>query len=372
MLALTREIYYSKEMEVAQGREKVARRRTPSRLKKLGVAALTGIIGAPTSIASFVALDSAVTAITEPYIAPGVTRISSAEQCSDAEAVVVTLSSMGMNVAAYTGNNIKSTVEARGGCVLATDYGNAYGADSQTILSHKVTEAIENLSDVEGNSRGQPYKIVLHGQSFGGIAALDLWQSDAFERAREKGMIVDGGLIMESTPSGPESVHGGIAMSAVMEASKLGIPVGKRTLGIINSFEALNDPNRDPLNKKTWDDVDINTKKTSPLLIRDQLTRISQGAQVVDIDAPVIYIGSPGDRVVDTVKAAQVFSSKIGHEAIAIYTITPQEGSNNHAGGWLIEELPNYKAAYRGAYNETIGSPRIVQNCKTARYRRCV
>ena len=311
---------------------------------RLGRRVVGGIGAAALGLVAFVGIDSAVTNALEPDIAPGVTRISGEEECRRSKAVYFTMSSMGLPIAQYTGGNVRELVEKHGGCVMATSYGTSYNERTQAVLTDSMLQAVREVTPP-----GRSKEIFIHAQSFGIYPARAALMSDQFKAAEAAGKVSKGAFIIESSPSGKESVKNPIGL-AMIELSERGVRIGKGTLAVINIGGALGRQD-DMLSKRTWEDIGINTMATSTKLMGDQMERIGTGLTAGEIGMPMYYLGSDLDAVVKIDTAIEQIQA-VENTTVKLYAIKPLPGSYNHGGAWLHTE---YRAAgYEDALQDVL------------------
>lgn len=315
----------------------MAERQQSSNYERMGGIARRVALGMGVGAVSLVALmgvDSAITNALEPNIAPGVTRISSEQDCLKSKAVYFTMSSMGLPIAQYTAANVEPLVNKHGGCVMATSYGTSYNEHTQEMLTDEMLQAVRLVTP-----EGQSKQIFIHAQSFGVYPARAALMSYQFKEAEAKGEITKGAFIIESSPSGKDSIKDPLGL-AMIELSERGVRIGKGTLAVFNIGGALG-RNDDMLAAKTWNDISINTMATSTKLMGDQMERVGTGLTAGEIGMPMYYIGSEFDAVVKTDIAKQQME-QLEQANIELFSITPLQDSYNHGGSWLDYE---YKSA---------------------------
>lgn len=315
----------------------MSRRRNARIAKALGVTVISPL--------ALFGIDAAVTLALEPNIAPGVTRISTEEQCKSADAVYFIISSMGPPTAQHTANNVREIVEQHNGCVMATSYGTSYNGETQAILNDEMLKAVRAVTLPGGKAK----KVIMHTQSFGIFAGRAALMSDEFRAAEEAGEINKAALIAESSPSGKESIKDPLARTMI-DLSQHGVRIGKGALWLFDVMSAAKNGDN-MLSGKTWDDLSAKTAETSPRLVGDQLKYIADGLADGATNVPIYYFGSKDDQVVSVDVAKNNIQAKENTE-VAFHQIKTLPGSYNHAGGWLRTEYE--EAGYEDGIKEVL------------------
>lgn len=306
---------------------------------------------------SFLVWDSIDTNANEPFIGPKMHWVDKgnadipAQSCVGAKAIAITGSSMGMDVAGYMGRNIVNEANKHNACVLAIEMGTYY-TDS---MPHEIAQEIVNYVDAV-NAPGYTMPVLFWGES---------WGSNMLQRVindkvlKEAGNIDVVGLVMESAPSGEESVNPFFARP-LLELSKLGLKPGRRTLGALGMIGmfATKDDATTSLSKRI-EVAKINNDKTSPRLFNDAARDIAINGSPIPLDntdnaEPIFAIKWAGDIVVNEEIAIPAIRSRANGPFTVITISGDDRVPGNHAGCWLSLYQQKCESVMAGILDDTL------------------
>lgn len=303
-------------------------RKGPSRSGKLarwvGAAAAVAVTGA----GSFVVWDSWETGKTEPYNDPKLVQITESSKpeeipalsCEDAEGMLVTGSSMGLQISTFMGKNAVELANKYDLCVVAIEMGTYYTND---MPHHIASDIVQKVNESKPN--GEKMNMVFWGESWG----TNMMQRVLNDKAIKEADNIDvKGFIIESAPSGMNSAHGFFAKE-ILELNKRQFKLGRRTLGLIGAGGmVLQYGGRSDMAEffnVHLKDAQINNEKTSPRLVGDQGGDIAVNGfpfpvNEGDNQVPVHAFLWEGDVVVDNKVAMEEIGSRL-HGGLSVYNI---------------------------------------------------
>lgn len=269
--------------------------------------------------------------------------------CKDAEFVAVHLSSTGKDIAEYQASNNQQAIEQAGGAILLTGY------DTKGDIAEFRDHLDETLAECARPDR--PYvPVIFNGVSLGGKYAQ--WIANA---RLHNGIPL--AIIMESTPTGPDSLRDKgaqtlIAVSNVAPspipmtkglvfANALGTEVSRRGTGIFTSKYAM-------------PDVVASTKETNAKTLTWQIVANAQPWPIAvrpgDNTVPIEYIYSDGDYVVDTT-VARAQLKLFTRAEVTEHRISREESwpeAPSHGDGWRNDatNAVEYRTVYTSIYQK--------------------
>lgn len=315
---------------------------------RLGVGALTSCV----VLAGGVVADSVHSGATEPYIAPKIVAVEKgnndipALDCEDADTMVLMSSSMGMDIAGYMGRNIVEIANGHNACVRQLEMGTYY----DDHLVHQIAQDIRQAVN-EAKPHGEKMNLMVWAESWG----TNLMQRVLNELLREGTENIEiRGFIIESPPSGEESVNGLLAKGMLGVSRATGFKFGKYTLGVAGSAGMVWQYwGREDIAQTLSQRVPVaweNNEKTSPRLVGDQTNDIAvngypRAEQPTDNTTPVFAVFWVGDPVVNNEVAEPEIRSRL--KAPMEKYVIDSEGMAlvNHAGCWAGWPLWDKKCA---------------------------
>lgn len=317
--------------------EQTGERRHDRRAKKIGAAVLATVVSLPI-------IDSIVTGVSEPFLQPHVEMVRSYDalgrqtslDCRDADSIVLTASSMGLQVSDFMGANIAKDASEHRACVMKIDMGTYY---DQEIPERVAEEIISSVKESEIAAE-QPIPTVFWGESWGTNLIQRTLNTETIKRSN---LVEPVGFIAESGPSGMESVRGG-AGKLVIELNKLGFKPGRETLGAIGLAGMImqygGSSNINEMFSVHFPDARKNNDATSPRLVGDQgkdigVNGFPRPRDKSDNTVPVYSIAWQGDPVVDNEIATREIKSRL-NAPLKTYEISGLS-TLNHAACWVKE-----------------------------------
>lgn len=292
-------------------------------------------------------LDLARTLITEPERTSAMIWSGNID-CQDAEFVAVHLSSTGKDIAQWQAANNQAAIENAGGAILVTRY------DTKGDVGEFRNHLDETLAQCARPDR--PYiPVILNGVSLGGKYAQ--WVTNA----RLKNGIVMA-IIMESTPTGPDSLQSGITRSFIKTASSgTAIPATKGLVFINALSTELDRRGMDIFtNEYAIPDVLASTEQTNAKTLTWQFVANAQPWPIAvrpgDNSVPIEYIYSDGDNVVDTT-VARAQLKLFTRAEVTEHRISREESwpeAPSHGDGWRRDATnwAEYRTTYTNIYQK--------------------
>lgn len=315
-------------------------------LRRLGAAATLFAIGS----SSFIAWDAWDTTRSEPLIGPKVVTVENPSEdqstmsCRDAESVLVTGSSMGLQVSEYMGANATELANQHGMCVWAVKMGTYYDdAMPDQIAQDLVDKAREEMPGKE------KVRMIFWGESWGANLLQRVANSEAIQGDDR---VEVQALILESSPSGMESVKW-LPARAMLEMNKRGFWLGKRALFLLGvggmAYQYAGQSGAVEFFGVHINDAKVNNDKTSPRLVGHQGADIAangfpRAANETDNSSPVVFVAWQGDETVDNGVAISEIESRL-QAPMSVAWIAPDERRPiKHAECWKDDAFREYCA----------------------------
>lgn len=314
----------------------------PGRTKRFAVRAGAAVASLVVGASSFVVWDSWDTGRSEPYNDPKLVQVTESSEpekipalsCEDAEGMLVTGSSMGMQISTYMGKNAVKLANKYDLCVVAIEMGTYYTDDTPSHIARDIAQKVS-----ESKPDGEAMKMVFWGESWGTNMIQRVLNDKAIKGADN---IDVKGFIIESAPSGVNSVNS-LSARLVMEANKRQFKLGKRTLGLIGAggmvLQYGGRADVADFFNVHLKDAQINNDKTSPRLVGDQGGDIAVNGfpfpvNEGDNEVPVHAFLWEGDVVVNNIVAMEEIGYRL-RGGLSTYNIEREDWLPfSHAECW--------------------------------------
>lgn len=324
-------------------------------LRRIGAAVTSLVVGA----GSFIAWDAWDTAENEPYIGPKVATVERRSDnqptmpCRNAESILVTGSSMGLQVSEYMGRNVAELANQHNMCVWAVEMGTYYDDD----MPDKIAQDLVNKAREEMPNNKET-QMIFWGESWGANMLQRVANSDIIQKNER---VEVQALILESSPSGMESVRWPLA-KAILEVNRNGFWLGKRALFLLGvggmAYQYGGRSDVAEFFGVHIENAKINNDKTSPRLVGHQGADIAingfpRAEKDTDNSSPVVFVAWRGDETVNNSIAISEIGSRL-QAPLDVAWIDPDEVMlTRHAECWKVDIFKKYCAqVLRGIFDE--------------------
>lgn len=332
------------EFESIKPTERRIEHRRSTYLRRIGSVTIMSLIGA----GAFIAWDAWDTEREEPFVGPEIINVDNHPDgqptmpCGEADSVLVTGSSMGLQVSKYMGANVAEIANSHGMCVWAVEMGTYY---NDSVPDQVAEELVTKIADEV--STDEQIKLIFWGESWGGNLLQRVANSQAIQEADS---LEVAGIILESVPSGMDSVRWPGA-KLMLEMNKRDIWLGRRVLYLLGvggmAYQYVGEADVERFLSVHLKDASINSDRTSPRLIGHQGADIAvngfpHAEKAGDNSAPVMYVAWRGDQTVDNKTSIDQISSRLEVPISVAWIDSGDDLRVKHAECWKEHVFKQY------------------------------